>query len=513
LAFRVLTLVNYSAGENPEGDSGLRFTAGLLLSLVRCDPDLHFYVIVPAKHREIWVNALSHPQITPIAMDIEPRLHGGNFQFCPAQLYQSFDFRRFDIDLLFLNQPEMATALLHFVNRLTFHNISAVSYVHWFDTRRPSSPKETLHRPALLGALSGMMVSLAVGCNSAYGRDQILEQAKHWFHEDVINTLKGRMRILPPGIDAHEIKNGQIMQGSRSQARILINHRLLKYTGVRPLLAETFPKLWSRRQDFSVLVTNPSRVRLPGEITNAPWLTIQTHTRPDYIRCLWESDIVVGSHRASHWSISTLEAICAECIPLMNRESFYPEMIEPLISQLSAAERKHVETRWFYFRSSIIRRLEELMDNLEEEREIAKRVAAHARDKYDWAELAPAWRRVFREADLAIPIVAEDNPSIHRIMDLIRRDQRISKDEILRHLKWTPKQRALSWTAFRKRLKLLVSEDASNPNAVFELHQSDLLPEKRCSNNEGAPVVEVSPKIETTRVRKSACLRSPRELE
>jgi len=154
VAVRILTQVNYSAGENPEGDSGLHFTAGLLRSLVRLDPGFHFYVLVPEQHKATWTAVLLHPRITPIPMSIEPRLHGGDFQFCPVRLSQSFDFRRFDVDVLFLNQPETAPALLQFLNRQTFHCVPAVSYVHWFDTRRPSTPKEKLHHPALLGALS-----------------------------------------------------------------------------------------------------------------------------------------------------------------------------------------------------------------------------------------------------------------------------------------------------------------------------------------------------------------------
>ena len=64
--------------------------------------------------------------------------------------------------------------------------------------------------------------------------------------------------------------------------------------------------------------------------------------------------------------------------------------------------------------------------------------------------------------------MSEENPSMRRILELIRREKRVSKADILKHLGWAPKQRTLSWTAFRKRLKLLAHEDASNPDAIFE---------------------------------------------
>src|SRR5262245_7019332 len=142
MALRILTQVNYSAGENAAGDSGLNFTANLLRILVAKSSDLHFYVLIPERHAAIWAAALDHPQITPVSLPLQPRLHGGDFQFDPLELYSRFDFRRFDVDILFLNQPETAPAYLHFFNRQTFHNVPCVSYLHWFDTRRPSTPKQ-----------------------------------------------------------------------------------------------------------------------------------------------------------------------------------------------------------------------------------------------------------------------------------------------------------------------------------------------------------------------------------
>ena len=248
MALRVLTQVNYSAGENPDGDSGLRFLAGLLTALVRLDPEFHFYVLVPAAHVDAWAGQMHHPRITPIPIEIEPRLHGGDFQFCPVRFAQGFDLRRFDIDVLFLNQPETAPALLQFLNRQTFHNVPAVSYVHWFDTRRPSTPKETLHHPALLGTLTGMMVSTVVGCNSAYGRDQILARAARWFNGDAVDGLAQRVRVLPPGVDVGEILSARSARSRSQPPLILVNHRLLKYTGVRTLLTHTFPRLWEHRR-------------------------------------------------------------------------------------------------------------------------------------------------------------------------------------------------------------------------------------------------------------------------
>jgi len=125
MALRVLTQVNYSAGENAEGDSGLAFTAELLGALVRADRDLHFYVLIPERAAASWTEALGDDRITCIPVPLLPRMHGGDFQFDPAELYKRFDFRRYDVDVLFLNQPETAPAFLQSMNRKTFHNVPA----------------------------------------------------------------------------------------------------------------------------------------------------------------------------------------------------------------------------------------------------------------------------------------------------------------------------------------------------------------------------------------------------
>lgn len=468
MALRVLSQINYSAGENADGDSGLNFTGNLLQALVAKSADLHFYVLVPERHAEAWGTVLDHPQITPVVLPLQPRLHGGDFQFDPAELYRRFDLRRFDVDLLFLNQPETAPAFLQFFNRQTFHNVPCVSYLHWFDTRRPSTPKQRVHEPALLAALSGMAVSDVVGCNSKYGRDQVLEHARRWFHADAIADLSQRIRILPPPVKAKELMPRRRPPRSDLPS-ILINHRLLKYTGVRTALTTVLPRLWQENKNFHVHVTNPSRTRLAGTITQVPWMTVETLPRSAYVKLLQRCDIVLAPHRATHWSISTVEAICAGCIPLMNVESFFPELFEPILAGLPQSVAKHISNRWFYFRSAVLPRLQSLLENLQEEREIARTVSVLAAKIYGFEAWVDPWLEMFHAAEQRIPVMADRNPSLLRILDLLKRNGATSKQLILRELGWAPKQRGLSWTAFRKNLRQLTSEDSRSPEAVFEL--------------------------------------------
>jgi glycosyltransferase involved in cell wall biosynthesis len=453
----------------------LNFTATLLQALVAKSTDLHFYVLVPERHATIWASVLDHPQITSVELPLQPRLHGGDFQFDPAELYRRFDFRRFDVDILFLNQPETVPAFLQFFNRQTFHNVPAVTYLHWFDTRRPSTPKQLSNEPALLAALAGMSVSEAVGCSSRYGRELVLAKARRWFHEDAVASLRDRISILPPPIDAKKFTAWR-RRRTDGPPLIVINHRLLKYTGVRSTLTTVLPRLWRETKNFRVHATNPSRARLPGTILDVPWLTVGTLSRREYAALLRGSDIVLAPHRATHWSISTLEAICAGCVPLMNSESFFAEMFEPILGGVPGSVRSHISKRWFYFRANVIGRLQSLLENLDEERDLARVVARRACEIYGWDAWVDPWLEVFRTVERRIPIMANRNPSLLRIMDVLRRNGATSKELILRELGWAPKDRGLSWTAFRKNLRQVASDDSRSAEVIFELYPSHAIP-------------------------------------
>lgn len=473
MSLRILTQVNFSSSGNPEGDSGLYFISSLIHSILEKDEGFHFYVLIPSKHKDVWGKRLTHARITLLPIDIASRSHGGNFHFNPNQLFEIFKFREYEVDCLFINQPESTNAYLHFFNKLLFHKIPAVSYIHWFDTRDGRS-KSNNQEPVLMSAINGMISSNIVGCNSEYGKKLILEQSEKWYNETCINQLKSKIKILPPGIDTKELDRNFIAIKKTRKKKIIINHRLLKYTGVRDLLTQTFPKLWEIRKDFEVIVTNPSNVRLPLKLTNVPWLTDGKFGREEYIRQLWSSDIVVCPHKSTHWSISTLEAIYTQCVPLMNSNSFFPELMTPVLERLDLDVNNHIKTNWFYSNNSLVSKICFLLDNIEKEKNILKDLSQYVKEIYDWNTISDEWIKVFHEVDSKTHIISETNPSYKKILNLIQRDGGISKQEILRELAWGPQSSTLSWTAFRQRLKNIAFDDSNNSEVFYQICENEI---------------------------------------
>jgi glycosyltransferase involved in cell wall biosynthesis len=468
MTYRILTQVNFSAGENPGGDSGLYFLRDLIRGILANDKNFHFYVFIPKKKSEYWQAELNYPRVTLIPIDMAQRSHGGDFQFNPQQILESFYFRKYEVDCLLLNQPELVIPFVHLLNKLLFHDVPAISYVHWFDTRKVKS-KHNIQRPALLGALSGMLISDSVGCNSLVGKKKIILEASNWFKDTCVEDLQKKILVLPPGINTKELDTNKGLPNSGSIKKIILNHRLLQYTGVRNTLSDIFPLLWELRKDFIVIVTNPSRVRLPLKIKNVPWLINGNYTRKEYLQLLGECDLVVSPHKATDWSISTLEAIYSGCVPLMNNDSFFPELIEPILNEVDDDLQKHICENWFFTKKNLVGKLLYLLDNIQREKEIVSRLRDPIRSHYDWSIIAKKWIKLFYETDAKSHSIAKTNPSFNKILCMVEKRGSVSKEEILRELVWGPQSKTLSWSAFRKSLNTLLNEDSLSPEVTYSL--------------------------------------------
>lgn len=471
MTIRILTQLNFSAGENPQGDSGLRFTGRLIKEIQFLSDRYFFYVLAPDRTLGALENLLDCPRIRIIPIKTPPRLHGGDFAFDPAALYQDFDFRRLDVDVLFLNQPEMVAPFSNFLNRQMFHLVPTFTYVHWFDTRRPGTPKHRTHHPALLAALAGMAGSTATGCNSCYGRSTIMKFASDWLSTELTANLDRKLKVLSPLFSAGAVEGGKPLAPTRRRHRphamLLINHRVLKYTGVRQLIDTVLPRLWEERQDFRVIVTNPSRARLPRLMTDTPWAINGTLSEDQYFHRLWDADIVLAPHRSTHWSISVLEAVGSGCLPICNQESFFQEMFAPVLQRMPRSSEKTFREYCLFFRGNLIRKISRAIDDLETLHDFRMELAHHTCRVYNWASRISEWTEMFEAVYDTVPRMPEGNPTMQRILERLDAQGEMTKAELLRWLRWSPKNRTLAWTAFRKTLRDHARDDPESADLRF----------------------------------------------
>ena len=182
MSVRVLDLINVSNLRNPLADSGIRLQSELLKSVLRKRPDFFFYVLIP----EFLLSAVSplfrHTNITLIPSGNLSRQQGGAYHCDFRCLSASLDLSRTDIDLLFMNQPELTPAFLDYFNKVHFFDVHSVGYIHWMDWRRQNLSKARWNIPGNLATISSILLSTVTGCNSEFGRQRILREAYQWFN-------------------------------------------------------------------------------------------------------------------------------------------------------------------------------------------------------------------------------------------------------------------------------------------------------------------------------------------
>jgi hypothetical protein len=365
---------------------------------------------------------------------------------------------------LLINQPELVPAFLDYFNKRYFFHVPAISYVHWLDWRRYDSIKNRAAEPSMLATLAGALLASKVACNSMYGRGRILKAASRWFNDDILTELEKKFVLLHPAIDVVQLTCHRRSCKNR-KIQIIVPHRAQKYTGFKTLIEKYLPRVWTIRRDFRVLVTNPSRYDfVRGYEQKYPFVKVVHLNRRQYLETLWDADIVIGSHvGCNQWSVATLEAICANCVPLLSSEGFYEEMLKPIVT---CREWPKIRDEWFYFRGEFVSRLLALMDHIDTGRKRARVIGRRARAYYDWRAVARQWGALFESVAQTAPIVGRESEAFRALFQQIKRRGKCTKAELLSAMGWHPKSRHIPWTKYRRRL-LTVADETPNVSEVI----------------------------------------------
>jgi hypothetical protein len=465
MAIRVLDILNYSNRRNPQADSGVQLKRELISAILRKRPDYFFHILIPSELLNAFESDFKDRNVHLIPTSFVPRQQGGAFHFDVRELVSLLDFKRIDIDVLFVNQPELTAPLLDFFNKVHFFDIYSFGYIHWMDWKRADRIKNRWNQPANLNILTSILLSAVTGCNSRYGKARILQEAAVWLNSSAVELIDKKLVPLWPGVNCRDIVRAKTTE--RFPVKTLIfPFRTQKYTGFKSLVEIHLSRLWEKRKDFRLLLTNPSDYDYVKNYPRRfPFIEVCHLSREDYLKALWKADIVVGCHNGSNqWSLAAVEAVAAECIPLFNKSSFFPEMI------LEAAPEMKPEAlqRHLYYRGTFTGKLEALLDNLGKERQQVKFLSRKFRRFYDWDNRVKDWIRCFDLADAVAPEITERSKAIREIETFLKLNGRCSKEAILQHLNWHPKSRQISWTKYRKYLRKRVTEDSHLPEVFFD---------------------------------------------
>jgi glycosyltransferase involved in cell wall biosynthesis len=462
---RILDVLNFSNGRNPLGDSGVRLQKELIECLHRRRPDFLFYLLVPKETESALKPLFKTRNVQLIPSSCISRQQGGAHHFDVREIERTFDLCNFDVDVLFINQPELTPAFLNYFNKVHFFDVHSLGYVHWMDWRRYDNVKNRWNVPSNLAVLTSILISEATGCNSEYGKRRILQEAARFFNQATVEKIEKKLVILRPGVNVAEIRAAKTERRNRLKS-LIAPYRTQKYTGFKSLVENHLAQLWLERQDFQLILTNPSSYDYVKRYSEKyPFVRVHDFTRKEYLRALWEADIVVACHPGtSQWSLAVIEALASDCIPLFNGEGFLKEL---LLTPLSLAERDIARDRYLYYRSSFCKKLSRLLDNLEAERLHCRSIGKRIRRFYNWEKRIEDWITILDRVDRVSPELKSASCITRKIDGLLKATGACSKQVILQALKWHPKSRYISWTRYRKYLRQRYLEGADTAAVTF----------------------------------------------
>jgi glycosyltransferase involved in cell wall biosynthesis len=301
-----------------------------------------------------------------------------------------------------------------------------------------------------------MLASRLVGCNSEFGRQKILQAAKPWLSEGAQKVLEERLVPLYPGIDARDVRSVRTSKPRGKVKTLVFPYRALRYTGF-PYLLGHMKKLWQRRRDFRLLLTDPSQSRAIQRLgERLPFIEVLSLSRSEYLQVLWEADIVLGMHNGwNQWSLAAVEAMACECMPLFSSEAFFPEMLRNCCAD---HEWSLVRGKFLYYRSEFVERLSDLLDDDGEARALAARLARRARSFYGWEKRAQAWSTCLDLVDASIPPVTARSKTAVALVRHVAHCGGCGKAELLRAMKWHVRTRQIPWSRYRKHLRANVAD-------------------------------------------------------
>lgn len=242
---------------------------------------------------------------------------------------------------LALTRPrfDRTPVLLYFhENQFTYPRIRGTKFNSWFGQ---------------VNYLSALAAD-GVAFNSAFHRDeflgalrQITGEPNNWLVDDAVETIAGKSRVLPVGVELDWIDELAPGDPTDRGAVLLWNHRW-EFDKAPQVFARVLQALAEEAIDFEVNVAgepgdnpHPALTGLPESLPGRLRHHGYAKSRDAYGQLLWDSRIVVSTTRHEFFGISTVEALYAGCLPVAPHGFTYPELVPPELHERCLYTSKH----------------------------------------------------------------------------------------------------------------------------------------------------------------------------
>ena len=269
--------------------------------------DIEYHLPYPHKNRPGIINKFEHPNVEMFDM-------GDLTSFAP-KMRVHFPYRFFqrmlqdhEYDYVWSHLPEWTNQIA--VTRIYNKSQPIYGYCHWWEVKDNGARSQN----SFINNIQGMLHMETCGVNSKWVKNLVLERAKEYFNDDIIQRLD---KIIQP----HYLGCDPFRVGKEKNLAILFNHRDDQYTNAKWFFKE-MGKMWEKYKNFEVLTTLKDR--------EEPWVRYVGHSdREIYLNNISEASFGVGAfQKYSAWSMSTTDGLSRGVPYLLPKGLCYEEMVK-----------------------------------------------------------------------------------------------------------------------------------------------------------------------------------------
>jgi hypothetical protein len=188
-ARKVLIIPNITNLKNLEKDSFVDVIYNHINSLNQRG-NYYFHLILPKP-----LGRLNFPNVTQHTVDISGNILSMRVLF-PKEIIRLL--KELDYDVVYSHMPDWFQ-----VARFTQKEI--VGYSHWFEMRSCNAEDRLANFRNLVVSLYQVTRMKVCYLNTQEQKDKIIEEAKEWFSDDVLNILRQKLVVWNLGVDKNKL--------------------------------------------------------------------------------------------------------------------------------------------------------------------------------------------------------------------------------------------------------------------------------------------------------------------
>lgn len=300
-ARKVLIIPNITNLKNLEKDSFVDVIYNHISSLNKRG-NYYFHLILPKP-----LGRLNFPNVEQHIVDISGNILAMRVLF-PKEIINLL--KTLDYDVVYSHMPDWFQ-----VARFTQKEI--IGYSHWFEMRSCNAEDRLANFRNLVVSLYQVTRMKVCYLNTQEQKDKIIEEAKEWFSDDVLNVLRQKLVVWNLGVDKNKIIETPL---DKKENIIVFNHRCIANKGF-PKFMELMKEYRERRQDFKVWLPQLN------EVAEEPWIDTIKCVKEEYYKKLQICKVGVQMRQTHYgWSVAATDCMMNGTPVIFQESDCYKEI-------------------------------------------------------------------------------------------------------------------------------------------------------------------------------------------